>query len=160
MVIGIDPGTSGGFAVLSSSGDVVVAQAFANLTERDIWNTLKEYSLNPDVGLAMIEQVGAMPGQGVTSMFTFGQSFGFLRGLLAASAVPYEFVRPQMWQKAFRLPTTKQAGDQRAKKNAHKARAQELFPSVRVTHGIADAMLIAEYARRELAARMLPSAVG
>lgn len=148
MVMGVDPGTSGGFAVLDARKNVIVAQKFDGLTESDIWDAMKPYTLAPEMIVAVLEKVSAMPDQGVTSVFTFGDSWGFLRGLLVASAVRREYVRPQEWQKLFRLPTTKECGSKTAKKNANKAEAQRQFPEIKMTHAIADALLIAEYARR------------
>jgi Holliday junction resolvasome RuvABC endonuclease subunit len=82
-----------------------------------------------------------MPRQGVSSTFKFGTSYGFLRGVLVALEVPFEAVTPAKWQRSMSCLTK---GD----KNVTKARAQELFPEVKVTHAIADALLIAEYGRR------------
>jgi len=139
--LGLDPGSSGGFAVLNDAGEIVIAQKFDKLTERDIWDAIKEHSLSPDIGLAMLEQVGAMPKQGVSSTFKFGTSYGFLRGLLAASDVSYEFVLPRKWQASLGCLT-------KGCKNVSKAKAQQLWPGHKITHAIADALLIAEYARR------------
>ena len=145
--MGIDPGNSGGFAVLDAKKNVIATGKLDGLTETDIWDSMKQYTLAPEMVLVVLEQVGAMPDQGVTSSFTFGDSWGFLRGLLVASAARREYARPQKWQKLFSLPTTKQCGSKTAKKNANKAEAQRQFPAVKMTHAIADALLIAEYAR-------------
>jgi len=151
LFIGIDPGASGGFGVVDDAGNSICVRKFADQTERDIWDQLKEYSLSPDVGMACLEQVNAMPKQGVSSTFKFGTSYGFLRGLLAASSITYELVLPRKWQASLGCLTK---GD----KNISKAKAQQLFPSVKVTHAIADAMLIAEYARRTWVSRQSQSA--
>ena len=78
---------------------------------------------------------------GVVSAFTFGRSYGFLRGLLAANGIKREDVTPQKWQAELGC---RSKGD----KNVTKAKAQELWPNEKITHANADAMLIAEYARR------------
>jgi hypothetical protein len=78
---------------------------------------------------------------GVKSAFTFGEGYGRLQMALTALGIPYERIRPAMWQKAMGCLTK---GD----KNVSKSRAQELFPSIKVTHAIADALLIAEHNRR------------
>ena len=115
-------------------------------TERDAWDIMNFRSRpSEDHVKAYIEKVHSMPKQGVASSFKFGRSYGFLRGILVASQIPFEAVTPQVWQRGFSLPK----GKGTAKKNAHKARAQELFPSLRITHAIADALLIAEYGRRK-----------
>jgi len=82
-----------------------------------------------------------MPKQGVKSCFTFGNGFGHLEMALIASNVGFRRVRPQAWQKEMQCLT---GGD----KNVSKRRAQELFPGIKVTHAIADALLIAEFGRR------------
>ena len=68
----------------------------------------------------VIEQVSAMPGQGVTSMFNFGQSFGILKGICAAMRLPMYFIRPAKWKKYFNLIN--------AEKDASRTRAIEIFP--------------------------------
>jgi len=111
-------------------------------TESDIWAWLNE-TVNMMNAVATIEKVHAMPKQGVTSSFTFGKNFGFLIGLLTAIQVPFKFVTPQQWQKGMQCLTK---GD----KNISKAAAQRLWSKVKVTHSIADSMLIAEYGRKFL----------
>lgn len=140
MFLGIDPGGSGGMAVVDLGGQPVTTFKFDKATERDIWDALKDHSLG-EVGLAVIERVNAMPKQGVSSTFKFGVSFGFLRGLLVASGLAYELVGPVQWQNFMQCRT---GGD----KNISKAKAHQLFPMLKITHANADALLIAEYARR------------
>lgn len=142
IVIGIDPGASGAICAIYPNGR---SCDFVKLseTEADIANQLFMYSEynELDDGFAYIERVHSSPQMGVTSAFSFGKSYGFLRGLLIALKIPFEEVTPQKWQKAMGCMTK---GD----KNVSKARAQQLFPQVKVTHAIADALLIAEYGRR------------
>jgi hypothetical protein len=90
---------------------------------------------------AYIEGVNAMPGQGVVSTFKFGMNYGLWQGILVALKIPFERVYPLKWQTAMSCRTG-------GNKNISKARAQELFPRIKVTHAIADALLIAEYGRR------------
>lgn len=142
--IGIDPGKKGGFAVLYDSGRAVVRP----WDEREFVSHMKDASELPCI--ACLEHVGAMPGQGVTSMFTFGQGFGFIQGILTAYWIPFELVRPQKWKKEFSI-----TGD----KNSSIAVCKRLFPGVnllptercrREHDGMAEALLMAEYARRKL----------
>lgn len=138
-VIGIDPGASGGAALLNEDGivDVVV---FSKNTEHDLAMIVSNWkSFSP--AMAMLEQVHSMPRQGVASTFKFGQSYGFLRGLLTGLLIPYELVTPQKWQKAMGCMSK---GD----KNVTKAAAQRLYPDFKVTHATADALLIATFAWR------------
>ena len=97
--------------------------------------------------------------QGIASTAKFMQGYGFLRGCLHGAQIPFEAVSPGVWQREFGLVFPKKLGlSPTEKKNRHKARAQELFPGVKVIHATADALLIATYGRRTLAARERTSA--
>jgi crossover junction endodeoxyribonuclease RuvC len=137
-IIGIDPGKSGGIAAISDTGEVASVAKLAQ-TERDIGQALEDMSAA--AGFAYIERVSSSPQMGVKSAFTFGQSYGFLRGCLYAAGIPFEEVAPAKWQRSMGCLSK---GD----KNVTKAKAQQLFPGIKVTHAIADALLIAEYGRR------------
>jgi len=139
-VLGIDPGASGGIALIGDCDDQAVKMPE---TERDTYDLIRQYAVWADV--AIIEKVGAMPGNGVAGMFRFGQSYGFLRASLIASGIPFEAVTPAKWQRSFGLPTVKSSGGITAKKNRHKSKAQELWPSIKITHATADALLIARW---------------
>ena len=144
VFIGIDPGSNGAMAVIQQ--DDVYEFPFKQISMTLISSMLEDYS-DKRTCHALIELVHAMPGQGVTSMFNFGHNFGMLEGLLIGAGIPYDRVTPQKWQKEFglyKLPDETKT----AKKNRHKELAQELFPTLKVTHATADALLIAEYARR------------
>ena len=97
-----------------------------------------------------MELVGAMPGQGVTSMFNFGKSFGYIEGVLQALQIPYQLISPRAWKKEFRLNSDKENSIEVGKK---------LFPQVNLLatprckkehDGIAEALLMAEFTRRNL----------
>jgi hypothetical protein len=106
------------------------------------------------VVMAMVEHVGARPSvrkfsledgseavqimQGASSAWRFAQGYGFLRGLLVAHKIPREYVPPGKWQFKMRCLT-------RGEKNVTKSRAQQLYPFLKITHYIADAILIARY---------------
>ena len=137
--LGIDPGTSSGSMALIDFQGQHVSTIKLKETHHDIWEWLDEY--REGIGYAVLEKVHAMPRQGVVSSFKFGESFGFCQGMLTAAGVRFEFATPQKWQKAMQCRT---GGD----KNISKARAQALFPGIKITHAIADALLIADYARR------------
>lgn len=153
--LGLDPGNSGGAALLHPDGSVAGAHfKFAGLTETDLRERFaawyREYNL-----LALIELVGPNRNrkrgevrQGASAMFTFGQNYGLLRGLLIGLAIPFEEVLPLVWQSEFRL-RSRPDETKTVKKNRHKAKAQQLFPAWHVTHATADALLIAEYLRRK-----------
>ena len=136
--IGIDPGLSGGVAFVPESGTPWAHKMPE--TDRDLIDLLRD-SINLFDARAVIELVHSSPQMGVKSAFTFGEGYGRLQMVLTAMGIPYERVRPAVWQKAMGCLTK---GD----KNVSKRRAQELFPAIKVTHAIADALLIAEFSRR------------
>lgn len=148
--LGIDPGKSGGLAVVDHLGSMIRTYKMPE-TPGDLRDLFTEMIIGRPVGSvrATLENVNAgawghgKAGQkmGVTSAFSFGRGFGRLEMALAFARIPYDLVQPLTWQTALRC---KSGGD----KNITKARAQQLFPSVTVTHAIADALLIAEYCRR------------
>jgi crossover junction endodeoxyribonuclease RuvC len=149
-IIGIDPGKTGAMALLRH-GNVERTFVLSKGTERDAWDWLEEATTGIDH--VYLEQVHAMRGddnrkQGVVSAFSFGQSYGFLRGILIATGAPFDDVKPDKWQRAFGLIRTSKTETITQKKNRHKAKAQQLFPDEKITHAIADALLIAEYGRR------------
>lgn len=138
VIIGIDPGKSGGISMVLDRHSVRATKMPD--TEADIFAVLEDCKQRGPV-FCYIEKVHSMPKQGVKSTFTFGQNYGFLRGCLISLGIPFEEVTPQKWQKAL---SCQSKGD----KNVTKAKAQQLFPQVKITHAIADALLIAEYGRR------------
>ena len=138
LYIGIDPGLSGGVAFIPNSGEPWAHKMPE--TDRDLIDLLRDSTRDMEAR-AVIELVHSSPQMGVKSAFTFGEGFGRLQMALTALGVPYERVRPAVWQKAMGCLTK---GD----KNVSKRRAQELFPTLKVTHAIADALLIGEFARR------------
>jgi crossover junction endodeoxyribonuclease RuvC len=146
VILGIDPGLSGGLAWMSGASEVVtfaIPSVKARTRGREIqWNVLADALDFREVEHAFVEQVGARPGQGTASMFKFGFVCGGIRGILAAKRIPVTYVSPQAWKKALHLG---------AGKDAARARAAELFPQAasqfaRVKDdGVAEAALIACY---------------
>lgn len=136
--LGIDPGKSGAIAVVGPIGNFVDVVKLSE-TQHDVWAWLDQ--AKRFVSFAVIEKVHSSPQMGVKSAFTFGENFGFCQGMLVSSSIRFEFASPQKWMKAMGCMTK---GD----KNVTKSRAQGLFPDVKITHAIADALLIADYARR------------
>lgn len=136
-IIGIDPGKSGGIAWCV---DGFMQCWPMPKTEHDIAKLIEDFSRFGDTH-CYIEKVHAMPKQGVTSTFTFGRGYGFLRGCLVSYKIPFEEVTPSKWQKALSCLS-------RGDKNLLKGKAQQLFPDLNITLKTADAVLIAEYGRR------------
>lgn len=153
-IIGIDPGASGAIA-WSASGASMHATKLDGLTEHDIRGCLIGLVELYDSVHAFLEQVGpnriAKSGerrQGTSSMFAFGRNYGFLRGLLVGLQIPFDDVPPQKWQRAIGIGVVKDEKPN-AKKNRHKAKAQQFWPYLKVTLHTCDALLIAEYGERQ-----------
>ena len=130
-IIGIDPGLSGAIAVLENNKVVkifdipVMSEGKKNkrqLNSALLVNLLKENIQKDEDVTVVVEQVNAMPGQGVTSMFNFGQTFGALKGICAALELPIFFVRPSKWKKHFELINSS--------KDASRTKAIEMYPKL------------------------------
>ncbi|MFV9077251.1 hypothetical protein ABQ397_13295 [Serratia fonticola] len=149
IIIGIDPGCSGAVVVLNASGQYQNSIAMPTLkvgtktrvNGAAVASFLRAFDLN--VAEAFLEQVGAMPGQGVSSMFTFGHAAGCVEGILQGLFIPYSLVTPQAWKKT--------AGLIGSDKDAARSRAIQLYPELRVLdqkgkgQAVADALLIARH---------------
>ena len=153
LIVGIDPGISGSICFFKD-GRILEVIEMPVMTEgkknkkqvngAQIYNEfLKRINKKEDEIRVVIEQVSAMPGQGVTSMFNFGQSFGILKGICSAMQLPMFFVRPAKWKKYFNLINSQ--------KDASRTRAIEIFPyfstqlSKKKDSNKADAILIASF---------------
>ena len=154
LIIGIDPGISGSICFFEE-GKILNVVEMPTMTDgkknkrqvngaqiyNEISNRIK--LLEKQNIRVVIEQVSAMPGQGVTSMFNFGQSFGILKGICSAMQIPMYFVRPAKWKKYFGLIN--------AEKDASRTKAIEMFPyfssqlSKKKDSNKADAILIASF---------------
>ena len=130
-IIGIDPGLSGAIAVLENDKVLkiydmpVMAEGKKNkrqLNSAQLVNIIKENIKNHDEINVVVEQVNAMPGQGVTSMFNFGQTFGAIKGVCAALSLPIFFVRPSKWKKYFELINSS--------KDSSRTKVIEMYPSI------------------------------
>lgn len=139
MILGIDPGKHGAAVTISMNGEIVDVMEYGNLTEHEIADALTEYGAA--IKKAYIEKAASRPAQGVVSVFTFGDNFGWWRGVLTALKIPYETVTPAKWQRELSCLS-------KGNKNVTKCKAQQLFPHEKITHAKADAILIAEYGRR------------
>lgn len=145
--IGVDPGKSGGIALIDPEGPVVYVYSMPD-TERAVWDLIQELSVE-SVSYAAIEKVHSFPGQGVKSTFTFGQGYGFLRGCLTAAGIPFEEVRPQEWMRGLGIPQRSRTEAKKDYKNRLLQFAQQLYPSVEgITLATCDALLIATYCKR------------
>ena len=154
LIIGIDPGITGSICFFDD-GKIIDVVEMPNMAEgkknkrqvngaqiyQEIYKRIKNLE-KKDIKV-VIEQVAAMPGQGVTSMFNFGQSFGVLKGICAAMQIPMYFVRPAKWKKYFNLINSE--------KDASRTKAIEIFPhfsaqlSRKKDSNKADAILISSF---------------
>ena len=154
LIIGIDPGISGAICFFKN-GEVKEILDIPNMAEGkknkrqingpQIYNEISKRIINipKNEVVVVIEQVSAMPGQGVTSMFNFGQSFGVLKGICSAMQLSMHFVRPAKWKKYFNLIKTE--------KDASRTKVIEIFPYIssqlsrKKDSNKADAILIASF---------------
>ena len=151
-IIGIDPGLNGALAILENNKvkqlfDMpVMSEGKKNkrqLNSAQLVKLIKDsINLNEEV-VIVVEQVNAMPGQGVTSMFNFGQTFGAIKGICAALGLPIFFVRPSKWKKHFELINSS--------KDSSRTKAIEMYPllsselSKKKDVNKSDAILIARF---------------
>ena len=141
VIVGIDPGAGGGLACLLGAGVVGAAYPMPSIRAEVLPILSSWYDMAGGKILAVLEGVHGSPQMGVTSATTFARGYGYLECALDAAAIPTTVVYPLRWQNALQCRT---GGD----KNVTKRAAMKLFPRVRVTHAIADALLLAEYGRR------------
>ena len=143
--LGIDPGANGAYAILNNSE----IEMYGRFDKQEFLNVCYCLSKKQEKTRCCIERVHAMPKQGSVSMFNFGVNFGWLKGVLDAFEISYQEIPPQTWKKEYGL---------NSKKELSIEVCQRLFPEAnlvphngRKAHdGIAEAILMAEYARRKL----------
>ena len=151
-IIGIDPGLSGAIAILEHKKVLnifdmpVMSEGKKNkkqLNSALLVSLLRENIVKDQEAVVVVEQVNAMPGQGVTSMFNFGQTFGAIKGICAALELPIFFVRPSKWKKHFELINSS--------KDSSRTKAIEMYPKLsnqltkKKDVNKSDAILIARY---------------
>ena len=152
IIIGIDPGITGAICILENRKVVEVYETPTMIDGKknkrqvngaQVTNIIRERLNENKEVVVVVEQVNAMPGQGVTSMFNFGQSFGVIKGICSALSIPIYFVRPTKWKKHFNLIKTN--------KDASRTKVIEVYPAIssklsrKKDANKADAILIARY---------------
>jgi len=152
IIFGIDPGVSGAISVIENKKVIDVFDMPTMIDGKknkkqvngsQVTNIIKGRISNDKEVVVVVEHVNAMPGQGVTSMFNFGQSFGVLKGICAALSIPIYFVRPTKWKKYFNLIKTN--------KDASRTKVIQVYPEIssklsrKKDSNKADAILIARY---------------
>lgn len=164
--LGIDPGKDGGIAIVDEAGRAVRTWKMP-ATQQELLDLLRDAAKDDELR-GMVEQLGHMPRrdqlvrcphchgtwteskpcQSPTTMFKMGTNYGGVHMALAAASIPYDEVLPRTWQAEFGLLKGGRKYTSTEKKNMHKTKAERLFPTVKVTHYVADALLIAAYCWR------------
>jgi crossover junction endodeoxyribonuclease RuvC len=152
MIFGIDPGISGAISILEDKKIIEIYDMPTMIDGKknkkqvngsQVANIFKEKIDSKREISVVVEHVNAMPGQGVTSMFNFGQSFGVIKGVCSALSLPIYFIRPTKWKKHFNLINTN--------KDASRTKVIEIYPEIssklsrKKDSNKADAILIARY---------------
>ena len=148
MYMGIDPGKAGALALINDKRQIICLEGF----NRDEYMACMRDAagLEDMIAACCLEQVGAMPGNGGKSMFSFGENFGWIQGVLDSFNVRYQLIPPKRWKHEFGLDSDKNKSIEVCK---------HLFPEVSLKRspgsrkdddGLAEALLMAEYARRKL----------
>ena len=152
IILGIDPGVSGAISVMENKKVIEVFDLPTMIDGKknkrqvngsQVTNIIKERLKDGKDIIVVVEHVNAMPGQGVTSMFNFGQSFGVIKGICSALNIPIYFVRPTKWKKHFNLINTN--------KDASRTKVIQVYPQIsnqlsrKKDSNKADAILIARY---------------
>ena len=152
IIFGIDPGVSGAISILENKKIIEVYEMPTMIDGKknkrqvngsQVTNIFKDNLKENKETVVAVEHVNAMPGQGVTSMFNFGQSFGVIKGICSALSLPIYFVRPTKWKKHFNLIKTN--------KDASRTKVIEIYPDIsaklsrKKDSNKADAILIARY---------------
>lgn len=157
IYIGIDPGKNGGIAVIHDKLPKLLDISVYKYSDDNLIDFIDVCTKGSCIAVhrdeeikCVLEKVNAMPGQGVVSMFNFGQNFGFIQGVLKAYEISFELVPSQKWKKEFSVTSDKNTSIEVAKR---------LFPGVNLKaterckkdhDGMAEALLMAEYGRRKL----------
>lgn len=148
IYIGVDVGAKGGMAAIDENNQILMIMP---MSRENLVSFARELKSKNEPMIACIEKVGAMPNQGVTSMFSFGKSAGFIEGVFESFKIPYELITPQKWKKEFGLINKD--------KNGSINLCKHLFPEVNLlptsrcrkeSDGMAESAIMAMYAKRRL----------
>lgn len=142
-IIAIDPGNNGGITIYSVEDKRVIESIKMPATPQELLNLLRIYSFN---SVCYLEKVQGLPGMSGGGMFTFGRGYGHLEMALLCCKIPTVSVTPQKWQKELQLGNR---GNKTTTewKNKLKAKAEQLFPYLRITLAVSDSLLILQYAK-------------
>ena len=149
--IGIDPGSNGAVVMIAEDGTIEIYPLDNDILKQ----CCRDWQF--DDCQVCLEKVGAMPGQGVTSMFTFGKGVGYICGVLESHFIPYQEIKPSIWKKEFGCNLGK-GFTPKQKKDKDIEVCKKLYPNISLKRtqrcktdddGIADALLLATYAKRK-----------
>jgi len=143
VIIGIDPGKRGGLAICDNN--LISVYSFKDKSELEIAQRVRR-AAERTKAVCYLEKVHSAPGQGVASMFAFGQAYGFIRGVISTLSIPIVDVTPQVWQRALRVPPKNGKSYHEHKKLLQEI-AKKLYPINGVSAETADALLIMHYGR-------------
>ena len=145
VCLGVDPGINGGISAItiSSNNEHCEVMRFPKDLQ-DAWGFLIDSFASAEDAHIYVEHVHSFPGQGVASTFTFGRNLGQWEGLISASGCPINFVSPQKWMGFYE---TKKGLTRKERKRYLRGIAEDLFPNVKMTFNISDALLIANYCK-------------
>lgn len=156
VILAFDPGTTGAYALLHADGDLIVRDLPVLKVKRgktvrseidlyELANQLRKIAAENTITMAVVERVGSMPGQGLSSTFGFGRTYGVIQGVIAALQMPMHLVTPVTWKRALRVPS---------EKDGARLRASEIFPQYShhwsrvMDHNRAEAALLAHWFQR------------
>lgn len=142
-IIAIDPGNNGGITIYSAEDKRVIESVKMPATPQELLNLLRIYSFN---SVCYLEKVQGLPGMSGGGMFTFGRGYGHLEMALLCCKIPTVSVTPQKWQKELQLGNRGNKSTTEWK-NKLKAKAEQLFPYLRITLAVSDSLLILQYAK-------------
>ena len=149
LIIGVDPGKNGGACLIHIYKEVESTAIFrCAKTPQEMADELASNiptNINKTNGYAFVEHVHAFPGQGVVSTFSFGQNLGQWEGILASQDINVEYVSPRKWMNLYNTPANM---TRRERKRYLRGEAEKLFPNIKMTFNVSDAILIANYGKQ------------
>ena len=153
LYVGVDPGVNGGIALVNRAGKVVVVSKM-HFTPQEVALFFREWK--DSIKICLLERVGVMPGQGVSSSGKFMKNYGLLQGILYALEIPFVQMQPHRWQQALKIVKRDNTKPQSVHKNKLKRKAERLFPEETITLKTADALLLAALCRRQYRNKNVP----
>ena len=146
--IGVDPGSRSGAYAIITDDDVMVKPWDNNAFTSDMSNVAYAYEAHKEKAFAVVEKVGAFPGQGISSTWAFAENFGYIQGVLYAFEISFQLVPPRVWKKEFSLTSDKAKSIEVCHRLFPDVGLKRTKKSCKDDNNLAEAILMAEYARR------------